>query len=67
MVQLLLDAGSDTTATTRDGYSALHLAAKEESEEIVATLLERGASSDLKTKVRSDRFFLFYTSDFTLS
>ncbi len=50
IASLLLDAGADPAAMTRNGaYTPLHLAARGGSAGVVATLLERGASANAGT------------------
>ena len=48
---LLLQHGASPDATTKDLYTALHIASKEGHEDVVAVLLDHGANHLLTTKV----------------
>uniref|UniRef100_A0A5K3FZ61 ANK_REP_REGION domain-containing protein n=1 Tax=Mesocestoides corti TaxID=53468 RepID=A0A5K3FZ61_MESCO len=50
MVFLLLKHGADPNLTTRDDYTALHIAAKDGRADIVQCLLANGADPDARTK-----------------
>ena len=47
---LLLQSGAEVDATTKDLYTALHIAAKEGQEEVASVLLEHKASLTAATK-----------------
>jgi len=51
-VVLLLQHGASPDATTKDLYTALHIASKEGHEDVVAVLLDHGSNHLLTTKVR---------------
>ena len=51
MVYLLLKAGANPNSTTRDAYTALHIAARDGRADIVQCLLTNGANPDARTKV----------------
>ena len=51
LITVLLQNGANVQAVTRDGHSALHVAAKAGHEEAVSLLLTSGALSDVLTKV----------------
>ena len=50
IVVLLLQSGAQVDATTKDLYTALHIAAKEGQEEVASVLLEHKASLTATTK-----------------
>ena len=58
IVSLLLKANTNVDSTTKDGYSSLHIAAKEGHEEIASLLIDHGANLNLFTKVRLCNFNL---------
>ena len=51
IVQLLLKSHAYVDNETKDGYSSLHIAAKEGHEEIASLLIDYGANLNLFTKV----------------
>ncbi len=53
MVFILLKYGANPNLTTRDAYTALHIAAKDGRADIVQFLLSNGADPDSRTKVRA--------------
>ncbi len=53
MVFILLKYGANPNLTTRDAYTALHIAAKDGRADIVQFLLSNGADPDSRTKVRT--------------
>ncbi len=52
IVNLLLKSNSFVDNETKDGYSSLHIAAKEGHEEIASLLIDHGANLNLFTKVK---------------
>ena len=50
-VLLLLQHGADPEAVTKDGYSPLHIAAKEGHEDVIGVLIDQSASPNSVTKV----------------
>ena len=60
-VLLLLQHGADPEAVTKDGYTPLHIAAKEGHEEVIGVLIDQSASPNSVTKVS---VFLILDSDF---
>lgn len=50
IVMLLLQAGADVNAATKDLYTPLHIAAKEGQEDVVTILLDQNADKTLQTK-----------------
>jgi ankyrin repeat protein len=50
VIEALLDGGADVNAQTKDGYTALHVAAGRTSKEVVELLLDRGADVNARTK-----------------
>ena len=50
-VLLLLQHGADPEAVTKDGYTPLHIAAKEGHEEVIGVLIDQSASPNSVTKV----------------
>lgn len=50
-MSLLLQHGAAVDAVTKDMYTALHITAKEDQEEVAAALLDHGASLTATTKV----------------
>lgn len=61
MVSMLINAGANLDAKTRDGLTPLHCAARSGHDQVVDTLLEHGAPIRSKTKVKSELKFLnFY-------
>ncbi len=51
IVALLLDAGADVHAATKDGWTALHSAAAGGYEAVIGTLVRRGARVAGATRV----------------
>jgi len=49
-----IDAGADINAQDKDGWTALHLAARHGNSEAVRLLLDNGANPDLVTKPNED-------------
>ena len=58
MVRLLLKYGASKDATTKEHYTALHIAVREGREEVVQLLLENGAKMKSKTKVVDSQIHL---------
>ena len=50
-VLLLLQHGADPEAVTKDGYTPLHIAAKEGHEDVISVLIDQSASPNSVTKV----------------
>lgn len=50
-VLLLLQHGADPEAVTKDGYTPLHIAAKEGHEDVIGVLIDQSASPNSVTKV----------------
>lgn len=50
-VLLLLQHGAEPEAVTKDGYTPLHIAAKEGHEEVIGVLIDQSASPNSVTKV----------------
>ena len=63
-VLLLLQHGADPEAVTKDGYTPLHIAAKEGHEEVIGVLIDQSASPNSVTKVS---VFLILGSNFKLA
>lgn len=57
LAKLLLEAGADIEAKTKNGYMALHLAAQYGHALIITLLLENGAPPDALTNVRQSKKF----------
>ena len=57
LAKLLLEAGADIEAKTKNGYMALHLAAQYGHALIINLLLENGAPPDALTNVRQSKKF----------
>jgi len=61
-VRLLLQNGASCDATTKNGYTALHLAVKEGHEQVVSLLLDNGANHNIKTGVNNEKQFDYKVS-----
>ena len=57
LARLLLEAGADIEAKTKNGYMALHLAAQYGHQLIIDLLLEHGAPPDALTNVSKQGLF----------
>jgi hypothetical protein len=67
IVNLLLKANANVDSATKDGYSSLHIAAKEGHEEIASLLIDHGANLNLFTKVLFSFFFVLQKNMFFFS